>query len=272
MSEPHQQKNGPSAHPRRVRCPGSMAAEAQFPDNETIFTAEETAAHALAEKILTTEGVECSDFIGQPMYSAMIDGTLQRFYVDSDMASSVQTYVDAIRRESAVPDAVVMIEQQISYHSYDPGGFGTLDAAIYDPATKHLGIDDLEYGREVKVDAKDNESLMTYALAWIDTFSDIVGEVIEVTIRIHQPRLNHCDEYTYTIDEILQHGRILRGVMKICRDENAPRIAGEKQCTFCRARQTCDEHAKWQLSTVKSPKGLEDRDVLISTIILRHNT
>lgn len=248
MSETHQQ-NEPSTHPRRVRCPGSMAAEAQFPNNETIFSAEGTAAHALAEKILTTEDIECCDLIGQPMYSAMINGRLQEIYVDSDMASYVQIYVDAIRREAAAPDAVLMIEQQVSYHSYDPGGFGTLDAAIYDPTTKHLGIDDLKYGRDVKVDAKDNESLMTYALAWIETFSDIVGEVIEVTIRVHQPRLNHFDEYTYTLNEILQHGRMLRGVMKICRDKNAPRIAGEKQCSFCRARQTCDEHAKWQVST-----------------------
>jgi hypothetical protein len=178
---------------------------------------------------------------------------LHEFHADKEMASFVQVYVDAIRHEAMVEGVILMVEQQVTYDSFDPGGFGTLDACIYNPALKHLGIDDLKYGIGVKVNAKDNESLLSYAAAWIDTFSDIVGEVDQVTVRIHQPRLHHYDEYTYAAEEVLQHGRMLKGAMEICRDYDAPRVPGTKQCTFCRARHTCVEYAEWQLSTVAAP-------------------
>jgi len=236
---------GPSGAHRWMPCPGSIVLEEPFPNGSTIFADEGTAAHELAARVLLGGG-KAIDHIG-----AKIEVGDNTFTVDIDMAKHVQDYVNLVRQEAAGGELLVEQRLPISQLTGEDDAGGTADAVILNVATRALKIVDLKYGMGVKVDALDNPQLQMYALAATDHYS-LLGDFDEVSMLIHQPRLNHVGEFHVATAQLeafrgdvadaaarVDEATAQHGVMPKAEWAEAYLQPGQKQCKFCRAKSVC---------------------------------
>lgn len=221
--------NSPSVLHRRLHCPGSRAAEAPFrhTDDTNVYAAEGIAAHRLAEAVLR-ERRPASDYVGD---------TVEEFLVDDAMAEHVQVYVDAVLARGGEH----LVEQTLDLSPWlkDRGEGtpkGTADHLGFDLEQGVVYVDDLKFGRGMKVFA-DDPQLAAYALG-AQHLAESFCEVREVVATIHQPRLGHLDSVAYTPDALEEWGRRIREVDEASYAPDAPLAAGG-HCRFCKARASC---------------------------------
>lgn len=216
MSAAHARLGASNAH-RWLLCPGSVAAEEGLPDTAGPFAEEGTRAHELAERALRGAG----DVLAA--------------HDDQSMADYVRVYVDLVTRLAQGAD-LFEIEQRVDYGEWVEGGFGTADALIVKGDT--LRVVDLKYGRGVRVDAEDNPQGMLYALgAYAETRH--IFDVRRVIITIVQPRLDHISEWEVSIDDLLRWAEWVKVRAEAAAAPDAPRVPGESQCRWCKAKAFC---------------------------------
>lgn len=265
-------KLSPSGAKRWMMCAGSLAMEAGIPDKGSEFADEGTAAHFLASECLEGEH-DAKFFLGQQIvvsdaFTGWANGTEWRdareFTADADMCREVQKYIDYVRE--AAGEGELHVEQRLpifTTHLNDVGEkviddqFGTSDAVIV--GTTMLHVLDLKYGRGVQVFAEENEQLMLYALGALDQF-DLLGDIELVRMTVHQPRLNHYDDWSCTVEHLraFEQRAITAGklALEIAQEhsEGAPvdRVLspGPDQCRFCKAKATCPALRDQVLATV----------------------
>ena len=221
----------PSGAHRWMRCPGSVALEAPFPDNSNRYSAEGTLAHDLAAHFLQ-DGVDPHTLVGT---EATVDGF--DFMISKEMAAFVVDYAKLVREYAE--GGMLLVEKRVDFSPVIgvPDSFGTSDAIII--KGDELIVVDLKYGMGVKVDATENEQLELYALGALNDFG-ILSEFKMVTMVIHQPRLNHVSEWTIPVEQLREFGEDARLAAVEVLDHEAPRLeAGEKQCRFCKAKAVC---------------------------------
>lgn len=259
MSE-HARLSPSSAH-RWMTCPGSVLLESTQPDTSSSFADEGTAAHFLASECLEQK-VDAVSFkgrtilVGHKITDWLTDGwtageKVSTFEVDADMASYVQVYVDAIRRKAEGNDLMVEVKVDFSRFVGVPDQFGTSDAIVLSADGETMDVDDLKYGRGVRVDAEGNEQMMLYALGAYDQF-EALGDIKQVRVTIHQPRLDHVSEWSITTDELLAFGLRAKDAAQKAVDildtgiyDTTELVPGDKQCKFCKAKATCPKLAEF---------------------------
>lgn len=257
-------KLSPSGAHKWMKCPGSLVMEEGIPDTSSEFADEGTAAHELAGWCLT-QGTQARGYLGRIIEVPNRAGDkTSKWEVTEEMADFVQEgYVDAIRAKVEA-GGLLMVEERVEFSRFVgvPESFGTSDAIVMMEAQKELNVDDLKYGRGVKVYAsrqemidgeiveKGNEQLMTYALAAYDMLSAIY-DIETIRITIHQPRLQHVSEYVCTVEELMQFALELEVAAadvaaaqtftkeEIMQTEGIYLKPGEKQCQWCKAKATC---------------------------------
>lgn len=268
----------PSKAHRYMRCPGSIALESGCKDEGSEYAQEGTAAHKLSEMVLREEISNASEMLNETI-SWTENGKNIAWPVSADMVDHVQRYVDRIRERVEefkmlpnVRKVTLHVEQRVDFSALIgiPKQAGTADIVIeieFNDDTVMLSVEDLKYGMGVRVDAEGNEQLLTYGAAVMDAYVLIGADVAKVNVAIHQIRLEHLSEWTYTADEVQDFVKQLRNSATIA-EENRQAFAagtigaekldlkpGTKQCKFCKAKAKCPALARTVMETVS---GVDD--------------
>lgn len=165
----------PSSAKRWLMCPGSVPLSEGIPDRTTDYAAEGTAAHELAERCLRNR-LDPESFIG---------GMSNGFEVTDEMAAAVRVYVDWVQSQ-VEPGDEFEIECQLDLRHVGDDMFGTGDALIFKPESRHLIIGDYKHGKGVLVSPRENAQGLTYACGAIARYHN--RQIAKVSIAIIQPR------------------------------------------------------------------------------------
>ena len=261
----------PSATEREFTCPGSFLMNEMEADRQSPDAAHGTAAHHIGELCLRLDH-DVETYAGclvavdkrgncrfvhekAPLKDDpdIYDETEIElgFEVDDEMCVAVQEYVDRCR---VLPGAH-FVEVRVEHTDWCPDNdeygmpldpqFGTADHIACIPAGVHpdypeatIVVTDLKYGKGVQVFAKENKQAVKYALgAW--KMYDWEYGFKRIVIRISQPRLNHFDEWSITIDELLEWGAKIKDRLSLVFVEDPPFQASEKGCKFCKVSSKC---------------------------------
>lgn len=248
--EPAHSVLGPSAAHRWRACPGSVNAENGLPDKAGREAAQGTVFHTYAELCAVTGLLPDVFELGTVHH---VDGYDVPF--DQDMIDYMLPGLEWIAEHSSA-GTHLFVETRVDISSWvgEPA-FGTSDIIIADVAERHVVIFDWKYGQGIPVAPEHNDQMFLYALgAWStvlqDLFKGVSPHEIVVTCKIEQPRApGGGGEWRITMQDVLDEGDMIRLDANRTRAENAPRIAGEKQCAFCKASGRCDEQARFNLDT-----------------------
>ena len=271
----HARLSASGAH-RWMNCPGSVALEANLPDSTSEYAAEGTAAHFLAA-ICLEKNQDAKIYLDR-MIAVLPSGEATfndyphiakkacnyEFAVDTAMVAHVQTYIDAVR--DYAHGGELMVEQRVDFSQQIgvPKSFGTSDAIVITDNATELQVHDLKYGMGNKVDAEHNEQLCLYALGSLNDFG-FLGDFKRVRVVIHQPRLEHVSEWSYSIDQLEAFAEQAKTRASIAielfdsfmqqdsiviEEVNSFLVTGDKQCKFCKAKATCPALTKHVLNTV----------------------
>lgn len=216
-----------SGSARWLACPGSVEAERGLGDKSSFAAAEGTAAHELGEMCLVN-GTNASDYLGQNLPDN------NEWEVTPEMADAVQVYVDYVRNLGGEQS----YEIRVDFSDWVPEGFGTSDAIAVVGKTLH--VIDLKYGKGLRVDAENNSQGMLYGLGAYSEY-ELSHDIDTVVITIVQPRLDHIDEWEISVPDLMKWGEWVSQRAELCQEPDAERVAGEKQCQWCKAQATCPE-------------------------------
>lgn len=232
----------PSAAHRWMRCPGSLLLESREPASSSAYAEEGTRAHDLAAAILG--GLDVRD--GDP-----------------EMLMHVSTYVDTVRK-LAGECSTIHIERRIDFSEAigQLDAFGTSDCLIVDDRT--LTVVDFKYGMGVRVEAKDNEQMLLYALGAMYSLN-LWDQIKDIQLVIVQPRIGNFSSWLIDIADLEDIETMARKgaaaaarVLKAGEARDSDLTPGEKQCRFCRAKATCPALAEHVYRSVV--EGFEDLD------------
>lgn len=262
----------PSSAHRWMECTGSMAFAENHGDNDAgKYAAEGTAAHYVASEALRTGKVP-GFWMGKTIYVAKKGGTLTVdepmqdayvFKVDDEMVDNVRVYWDEIWRRVVPKTTVMLVERRTNISSVvdHEGQFGTSDCVLIQPQFKVLEIHDFKYGRGEKVAAPWNHQMLLYAAGELEEH-DLVYEINVVKVAIHQPRINHMDEFVISVEDLRKW---VDSKKSACRDAvtaTALTVSevqqrgwlrpAEKTCRWCNGKARCPALAKYVQDAVRA--------------------
>lgn len=259
----------PSAADRWMRCPGSVAAEQKEPDEMSEWAAEGTVAHWVLEQCLRY-GLEASDFIGKKRteYEEDKDGNRVEggksftIEVTDEMAEHLQDIIDEIRDRGGKQ----FYELRLKLDRWLPDQFGTLDIGSVHLDEILVCIDDLKYGAGIPVFAERNYQMMIYALGFWDQIAramfkkaGIPTKNVRFRLTIHQPRnAGGGGTWECSLRDLLDFGEEVAEAGEATLSKKAPRIAGDKQCGYCKAAMNGHCRAYDEFQAAKFDAKLKD--------------
>lgn len=243
-----------SAANRRIHCPPSLLLEEQFEEGESVYAAEGTAGHALAEHLIRKHLKQRTT---RPTSEYYKDELLEA--VDEYVSFVIGEIEDA-RRECQSP--VLLVEQRIDASEYVDGCFGTADMVIITDKVAH--VIDLKLGKGVEVHAEENPQLMIYGLGVLH-MAEALYDIETVRMTIFQPRLGNSSTWSVSPEYLKRWGD------EVLRPAGAQALIGAGDfsagtwCRFCRARNQCRARAESYLALAKmdfrQPALLSDAEI-----------
>lgn len=244
----------PSAANRRIHCPPSLLLEEQFEEGESIYAAEGTAGHLLAEHLIRKH------------LKMRTKRPTSDYYTD-ELVEAVDQYVsfvigeiEAAKQECKTP--VFMVEQRVDASEYVEGCYGTADMVIVTDKIVH--VIDLKLGKGVEVHAEENPQLMIYGLGVL-RMAESLYDIETVRMTIFQPRLNNSSTWDVSPDYLKRWGE------EVLRPAGAQALIGAGEfsagswCRFCRARIQCRARAEAFLKLAQKefsqPALLSDEEI-----------
>lgn len=251
MTEKAHSPVGASGRKRWANCPGSVRLSAGIKPSSSIYAAEGTVAHGIAEECLNN-GWLAKRFIGEKRSA---DGF--EFTVDEAMAEAVQVYLDEVRFLCKGGRFELMVEHTFHLEELHPDLYGTADAIVWKPEQKELWVLDFKYGAGVPVDAEENPQGLYYALgALLETGLPARS----VYIGIVQPRCEHAEgpvrHWCLPAIDLLEEADKLLAEVKATEDPEAETNPGE-WCQFCPAAALCPELKDMAVTAVHADQALD---------------
>lgn len=247
MSEHH--RLSPSDAEGWMYCAGKPRMEEPFPEETSEFSSEGTAAHTVRERCLTT-GIDVRELVGE-----WIPADGMQFEVTPEWVSWLQPGIDRIREAGGE----WVFEYRVQMDPWIEGGFGTLDAGGIFPDL--IIIDDLKFGRGVRVDAVRCKQLMIYALGFWMNYARHKTNAKRFLLRIDQPRVpGGGSEWYVTLDELLVFAEQVAAAALATLEPDAPLQPTVKGCQFCRAASNSACYALDQFVLELLGMTLEDLD------------
>lgn len=280
--EPKHARLSASGSPTWMVCAAAPKMQEAFADRGSSYAAEGTAAHEIAARCLR-DGLDAASFCGLTIEVEDVSGDahipqrdgpstrdpetqIRTFECTPEMADSVQIFVDAVRARKGDD---LLVETRVDYSHYVPDGFGTVDAGSVSIAGRTLYVDDLKYGRNIKVDARThpgeqlhdlgtpaNPQQLLYGVAMLLDV-DLFYEIDTVVVGIHQPRMDHVDEYAISRHDLLAWAdNVVRPAAQRAADADTSLAKyfapGEKTCQWCSAKHVCFYRQSWLLEAASA--------------------
>lgn len=246
MPDKHAVLSASGSH-RWLACTPSAQLETKFPPSTSVYAAEGTEAHSLAE-------LEASYALGLIDYKAFekrfAEAKEKRFF-SQEMVEHCEAYAQYVSEKYAAlkaeyPDAQAMLEARIEFNNWVPDGFGTADCLLL--ADGHMEVVDFKYGKGVRVEAYGNTQMRMYTLGAYQTYG-LVYDVQNVTMTIFQPRLaNGISSDAISLEELLNWGETyVKPRAKLAIDGKGDFAPSAETCKFCRAKAVCKARAEENL-------------------------
>jgi len=270
MAEMTHSPVGASSCERWWNCPGSNAFIARLPKAETSkFAAEGTAAHEVAEKVLTNRVAYKAVWPASSLVGEIVEADDYQFKVTEEMAESAELYANTIlqdaleigctlrgnievesrgtsdswkhwdkKTQDSIYQPWVNIEKSFELTDVDPEARGTNDASIQRPGEK-LIVYDYKYGKGIAVEPVENKQMLYYA---IGAAGENLMNFKTIELVIIQPRASHADgpvrRWATTPEYVARFKAELTKRIAKTREENAATCTG-KWCRFCNAKMIC---------------------------------
>lgn len=244
-----------TAHRWLVCTPSARLELEEGVDECSVYAAEGTAAHALAEIKLKYRfgkigpigfAKEYEEFKANPEYAKYYNKEFEE-YVDEHVEFVVQ-------QTEELTNFHIYFELRVNFANVVPQGFGTSDVVIVTEDTIH--VIDLKFGAGVPVSAIDNPQLRLYGMGTLNLFPNTRF----VKLTINQPRLASRD--TETLDK----ETLVDWAFNFVKPRAEEAIKGEGNlhatadaCKFCKLRGKCKERADMQLAVAQKEFSVVDQ-------------
>ena len=250
-------KYSPSGSAKWINCHKALELEAQMPEEkDSVYAAEGTAAHTLAEKCLTKK-MDAADLLGTKLVEKEME-----FEVTEEMSEAVQIYLDKVR-SLIKPGSVYGFETQFRLNFVSPDLGGTSDCFVYNPDEKTVYVIDYKYGKGVEVFPENNSQMMIYAIGalyeiyekYIDKVNKKFESIKNIKLIIVQPRIygrEKIKEWSLTLNELRQWSfYTLRPAVKANESEDKKFCVGS-HCRWCKAAALCPAKAEAAAALAKT--------------------
>lgn len=233
----------PSSAYRWMRCPGSIVLVKRYPGKTGAYAEEGTEAHGHAAHFLEHGKFEKE--------------------LDREMSRNLRDYITYVQDEARGQHLMVEQVLPLTWLTGEEDAEGTSDCVIISEDGELLTVIDLKYGAGVKVYVHKNEQLMIYALTAYKQFQ-LMGDIQRVKMVIHQPRMDHVDDWEISIEELMEFaGDVKLAVAEVRKAEKSNSLDGflyasEKACRFCPAAGNCPALA--QLTVDETGMDFENVD------------
>jgi hypothetical protein len=242
----------PSDSARWLRCVGALHLSKGPPDIDKEYNASGTCSHWLLEWALTHPTLDLDVWLNKTMTFG--DAPKFDFKIDEERLDRVRFVVTNINREPGLmltetrldTTPVLGVPNQEGHSdiikAYPEGGVMKDEKLLRGV----LSVHDFKDGY-ILVTAKGHTQGLIYRCAAMFPFGS-TGDCAAYRFCIHQPKIHHYDEWTYTRAELLAFMELIRPVAKLAYDiyhgnvEFDPKLhlsAGEEQCLFCPVRGRC---------------------------------
>lgn len=235
---------------RWMKCTPSARLEEEYPSQSSVFAQEGTLAHEFAETILR----RLMGQIDENVYLATLENLRSSELYTDEMEEQVQKYVDHViesyaEAKSITPDALMLIEEKVDLTHYIEDGFGSCDDVII--ADNLLIVEDLKYGKGVRVDAQDNSQLKLYALGALRRY-EMHYDIETVRMSIIQPRLDHISTWEISAKDLVAWGEtVVKPTAKKAYAGEGEFCAGD-WCRWCKAAPKCKALADFSIEVAKT--------------------
>jgi hypothetical protein len=240
-------KIGASSAYRWMACPGSVRESRGLESATSVYAAEGTVAHHVAEQALE-QGLPAHSFVGE-----IFDEDGHQIEVTEEMTTAVDVYLDYVRDIlMSHDDAVLHVERSFRLKQLHPAAFGTADGCIWIPSTGELYVLDYKHGAGVPVEIEDNKQARYYGCG---ALLDLGYTPDKVVLGIIQPRCPHPDGPIRTTEihpmDLIDFMGTLKAAMDATEDPDAPLVPGD-HCHWCPAAgKPCPALAKLATDTAQ---------------------
>ena len=212
------------------------------PEKPSVYAAEGTLAHLVAENILAREIFGARRPPGKFDIGTKHEIEGYELEVNDEMQEAVYIYTDFILqaiKKFKIYKSNIFLEHRVEIGGLGNELFGTSDAILHLPFNRLIVVD-YKHGQGRRVEVKDNKQLKYYALGALAAISpDWRSELSYVEMVIVQPRNGGISNEVITIEELEDfYNELMQAVNKV---ENNPSFVPGNHCVdyYCPARSSC---------------------------------